>query len=1369
MLDGVRSPARSLVVAMAVTVALSAATVAALSAPPAHAVENPILGDGTYYSADPAPLVVGDTLYIFAGRDEAGPATNDFVMREWQAFSTTDVSADFSSDAWQHHPALMRPEVVFDWAAAGGAYAGQVVEGLDGRYYWYVPVVEAASTAADKFAIGVAVSDDPLGPYTDAIGAPLVSQTILDNTIQNIDPTVLVDDDGQVYMWWGTFGQLRMVRLAADMVTLQGEVQTVTGLPGFFEAPWVFTRGGYYYLAYAGNNAGPTSECTPAIYHACIAYATATSPTGPWTYRGVILPPVSSTTSHPGIVEFDGEWYLTYHTADAVGGTHFRRSIAIDTVQWDDTQVPARMLPVQTTPVRGVDLTPRRNVAWAATASVSNDPVPTQYWIKSLNDEKIPANPLPPDMWGTWSSNRPAQQWAQYTWDRPVRVDGVQIQFWRDQAPGIGTGVSNPASWTLEYRDMTTGQWAAVPNPSGFPTAHNVLNTVTFDPVTTTQLRATFNGSPSSTTPTTYAAIAVTEWAVLAAPAESVAPVSVQTWVGRQDPPALPSTVSVTYPGGVVLDVPVWWAGIDPAALQTPGTVTVAGLALGSSTPAAATITVDESSPWWGNQALAATATASYTSPGNSVAAVNDDVVPPTADDQSLLWATWPEVGEQWVEYAWDEPVRVSRSEMVFVQDVEDAVAEGVKVPASWRIQYWVDGAWADVPDADAYGTVRDDVNTTTFAPVTTTRLRAVLQAQGAQPEEGSVGIAEWRVLGEDADAVPPVVSLAPSGVAGSDGWFTSPVTVLVAATDDRDTRFTLRTTVDDAAPVEVANTATTSVELTADGTHTVTATATDSWGNTGSASTEVAIDTTGPVVNATVDAEARTVTLEATDALSGVVLVERAVDDLTAWQPYDAPVLVDGERHTVAYRATDAAGNVTAGTVTVPRDPNQPLTGNVARYGTPTASYTSSWNRVTAVNDGLARNTGGDQAAIWGTWTAAPPATRWLRYAWDVPVTIGESAISFWFDSAQGSGAGVAVPQAWVLEYWDAVTQAWVPVPNPSGYPATGSGFDTVTFDAVTTTMLRATFTLSPNAAGTARSAVAVSEWQVQAVDVPDLTAPAVTAAVDGRVVTITATDTESGVELVEYRLDEGAWLTYTGPVTVGDAAVTVWFRAADVAGNTSDVGSVQVPAVVTPVSFSDVPESHPFYEEITWLASEGITRGYADGTFRGMGSVNRDAMAAFLFRLVTGEQSAPACTVAPFSDVAVSHPFCGEIAWLKAQGITGGYADGTYRPGAPVARDAMAAFIYRLVTGEASAPRPAVAPFTDVAVTHPFAGEIAWLKAQGLAQGWPDGTFRPSVSIERQAMAAFLYRLVNETDLMPTGATPTGPFPVVQRARAV
>ena len=74
-----------------------------------HAESNPILSDGEYYSADPAPLVADGRLYILAGRDEAPADVNDFIMKEWQLLETADVAGG----NWTHHPSLLGPEQVF--------------------------------------------------------------------------------------------------------------------------------------------------------------------------------------------------------------------------------------------------------------------------------------------------------------------------------------------------------------------------------------------------------------------------------------------------------------------------------------------------------------------------------------------------------------------------------------------------------------------------------------------------------------------------------------------------------------------------------------------------------------------------------------------------------------------------------------------------------------------------------------------------------------------------------------------------------------------------------------------------------------------------------------------------------------------------------------------------------------------------------------------------------------------------------------------------------------------------------------------------------------------------------------------------------
>ena len=471
---------------------------------------NPILSDGTHYTADPAPIVVGDTLYVLSGRDMASVDQNDFVMPEWQMLS---VAGEPTRTPWTHRPHFLQPEQVFRWAAPNRAYAAQMVRGVDGRFYLYAPVVQARTNDRDKFAIGVAVAPTPIGPWTDAHpSGPVVSQSYpVVNTIQNIDPTVLVDDDQRVFMYWGTFGKMKAVELERDMITFKGAPTDVTGATGFFEAPWLFKRRGTYYLAYAANTVGPSTECTEAVYYACLAYATAHTPLGPWSYRGVFLDPVSSTTSHPGIVEYRGAWYLAYHTADAVGGGHFRRSVAIDRLEWDDTATPARIRKVVPTGGPPRDLAPTTNVASHARITSSNAPVPVQYWLRALNDGKVRPAPLPPDMWASWTRDNPSQVWVLYQWDEPVTIDASSLWFWGDHAAGAGEGVAPPRAWRLEFWAGTA--WQPVRATVPYPTGLHARSHVAFEPVTTRCLRAVFE---ASTDGRSYAAVAAQEWEVFA-------------------------------------------------------------------------------------------------------------------------------------------------------------------------------------------------------------------------------------------------------------------------------------------------------------------------------------------------------------------------------------------------------------------------------------------------------------------------------------------------------------------------------------------------------------------------------------------------------------------------------------------------------------------------------------------------------------------------------------------------------------------------------------------------------------------------------------------------------------------------------------
>ena len=144
--------------------------------------QNPIVQ--TKYTADPAPMVWNDRLYLYTTHDEDGSSW--FTMDNWNLYSTNDMVN------WTDHGVILKYSD-FEWAK-GDAWAPQCIE-RDGKFYMYVPMI---SRINNRGAIGVAVADTPMGPFYDPIGGPLVQTDWGD-----IDPTVFIDDDGQAYMYWG--------------------------------------------------------------------------------------------------------------------------------------------------------------------------------------------------------------------------------------------------------------------------------------------------------------------------------------------------------------------------------------------------------------------------------------------------------------------------------------------------------------------------------------------------------------------------------------------------------------------------------------------------------------------------------------------------------------------------------------------------------------------------------------------------------------------------------------------------------------------------------------------------------------------------------------------------------------------------------------------------------------------------------------------------------------------------------------------------------------------------------------------------------------------------------------------------------------
>lgn len=285
--------------------------------------DNPVVQ--TIYTADPAALVYNDTVYLYTGHDEDNSTW--FTMNDWRVYSSSDMVN------WTDHGSPMSINT-FSWAQSD-AWAGHCIE-RNGKFYWYVPVTKKSGGAV----IGVAVSDSPTGPFEDALGHPLIEHGWGD-----IDPAAFIDDDGQAYLYWGN-PSLKYVKLNEDMISYDQTVGVVVEPlteEGFGrrndpnsdretlyeEGPWLCKRDGLYYLVYA---AGGIPEY--------IAYSTSTSSTGPWTYRGVIMPTQSigyggSFTNHPAVIDFKGHSYFVYHNGALPGGGGFTRSVAIEEFQYN--------------------------------------------------------------------------------------------------------------------------------------------------------------------------------------------------------------------------------------------------------------------------------------------------------------------------------------------------------------------------------------------------------------------------------------------------------------------------------------------------------------------------------------------------------------------------------------------------------------------------------------------------------------------------------------------------------------------------------------------------------------------------------------------------------------------------------------------------------------------------------------------------------------------------------------------------------------------------------------------------------------------------------------------------------------------------
>lgn len=267
----------------------------------------------TKFTADPAPVVYNDTVFLFTGHDEDD--AEGFFMKDWQLYTSTDMVN------WTDHGAVASLSA-FSWVNGdNGAWAPQAIE-RNGTWYMYCPVWLGG--------IGVLTAKSPYGPWTDPIG-----KTLINNCSDDIDPTVWIDDDGQAYLYWGN-PNLYYVKLNEDMVSFDttigdnGIVKCDVKPEDYQEGPWFYKRNGKYYMAYA-------STCCPEG----IGYSMADSPLGPWKKTGTIMGHYGeSSGNHPGIIDYKGHSYVfgfNYYLNSLLTDVHHeRRSVTVAEMTYDE-------------------------------------------------------------------------------------------------------------------------------------------------------------------------------------------------------------------------------------------------------------------------------------------------------------------------------------------------------------------------------------------------------------------------------------------------------------------------------------------------------------------------------------------------------------------------------------------------------------------------------------------------------------------------------------------------------------------------------------------------------------------------------------------------------------------------------------------------------------------------------------------------------------------------------------------------------------------------------------------------------------------------------------------------------------------------
>jgi hypothetical protein len=294
--------------------------------------QNPIIRD--QFSADPSARVFGDKVYLYPSHDilakDGRGRVGWFCMEDYHVFSSVNLTD------WSDHGVIVSQNKV-EWVnpESYSMWAPDCIN-KNGKHYFYFPAPAKDTIYGRGFSIGVAVADNPYGPFVPE-STPIIG-------VHGIDPCPFIDKDGQAYLYWAA-KNIYVAKLKDNMTELASDPQIIANLPdkGLKEGPFLFERNGIYYLTYPHVQNKTES----------LEYAMANSPMGPFKVAGIIMDESPNCwTNHQSFINFKGQWYVFYHSNDLSTKFDKNRSVRIDSMFFNINGTIRKVIPT----LRGVGL-----------------------------------------------------------------------------------------------------------------------------------------------------------------------------------------------------------------------------------------------------------------------------------------------------------------------------------------------------------------------------------------------------------------------------------------------------------------------------------------------------------------------------------------------------------------------------------------------------------------------------------------------------------------------------------------------------------------------------------------------------------------------------------------------------------------------------------------------------------------------------------------------------------------------------------------------------------------------------------------------------------------------------------------------------